>query len=258
MSRKCPVHRTPLTPVFRDLLRSSTRARPQTIQCAGQGDVPVAAPVWGLMMPRPKASRLEPGCCPRLSTIGSPVDFGPASAPDSPREERMETTPRLTVCGAGAAGMAIAADNALKGLDVKLFELPALAGKLDAARRGGWDRGHGRLRDDGRQDRTRAARRHHLRSRGGGGRRGRRHGHRAGDVPRHVHGRGRTAPHGRPDRPLQHRLLGLVAAGAASGRPPPRRHAGRVQHHAVHLSAARRRHQHRPLQATLPRRRLPR
>jgi len=49
----------------------------------------------------------------------------------------METTPRLTVCGAGAAGMAIAADNALKGLDVKLFELPALAGKLDAAREAG-------------------------------------------------------------------------------------------------------------------------
>ena len=49
----------------------------------------------------------------------------------------METTPRLTVCGAGAAGMAIAADNALKGLDVKLFELPAFAGKMDAARRAG-------------------------------------------------------------------------------------------------------------------------
>jgi opine dehydrogenase len=33
--------------------------------------------------------------------------------------------------------MAIAADNALKGLDVKLFELPALAGKLDTARQAG-------------------------------------------------------------------------------------------------------------------------
>ena len=46
----------------------------------------------------------------------------------------MGTAPRLTVCGAGAAGLAIAADSALKGLDVTLFELPALAGKLDAAR----------------------------------------------------------------------------------------------------------------------------
>ena len=46
----------------------------------------------------------------------------------------METNPRLTVCGAGAAGLAIAADNALKGLEVKLFELPAFAGKLTSAR----------------------------------------------------------------------------------------------------------------------------
>ncbi len=49
----------------------------------------------------------------------------------------MDERPRLTVCGAGAAGLAIAADSALKGLEVKLFELPHLAGKLDAARRAG-------------------------------------------------------------------------------------------------------------------------
>jgi glycerol-3-phosphate dehydrogenase len=46
----------------------------------------------------------------------------------------MNTPPRQTVCGAGAAGLAIAADNALKGLAVTLFELPALAGKLTTAR----------------------------------------------------------------------------------------------------------------------------
>jgi len=44
---------------------------------------------------------------------------------------------RLTVCGAGAAGLAIAADSALKGLEVTLFELPALAEKLAAARAAG-------------------------------------------------------------------------------------------------------------------------
>jgi opine dehydrogenase len=42
------------------------------------------------------------------------------------------------VCGAGAAGLAIAADGALKGLAVTLFELPAFAAKLESARaRGG-------------------------------------------------------------------------------------------------------------------------
>jgi len=49
----------------------------------------------------------------------------------------MEDTPRLTVCGAGAAGLAIAADSALKGLEVTLFELPELAGKLAVARDAG-------------------------------------------------------------------------------------------------------------------------
>lgn len=50
----------------------------------------------------------------------------------------MGTPLRLTVCGAGGAGLAIAADNALKSIDVTLFELPALADKLEAARaRGG-------------------------------------------------------------------------------------------------------------------------
>jgi len=50
----------------------------------------------------------------------------------------MKTLPSVTVCGAGAAGMAIAADTALKGLDVTLFELPELAGKLAGPReRGG-------------------------------------------------------------------------------------------------------------------------
>lgn len=50
----------------------------------------------------------------------------------------MEPTLRLTVCGAGAAGLAIAADNALKGIEVTLFELPELAAKLRTVReRGG-------------------------------------------------------------------------------------------------------------------------
>ena len=50
----------------------------------------------------------------------------------------MDTKPRLTVCGAGGAGLAIAADSALKGLDVTLFELPLFAEKLAAIRsRGG-------------------------------------------------------------------------------------------------------------------------
>ncbi|HEX5643490.1 MAG TPA: NAD/NADP octopine/nopaline dehydrogenase family protein [Thermoleophilia bacterium] len=43
----------------------------------------------------------------------------------------MGTSLRLTVCGAGGAGLAIAADNALKGIDVTLFELPSLAEKLE-------------------------------------------------------------------------------------------------------------------------------
>ncbi len=37
---------------------------------------------------------------------------------------------RLTVCGAGGAGLAIAADNALKGIAVTLFELPLLEANL--------------------------------------------------------------------------------------------------------------------------------
>jgi opine dehydrogenase len=50
----------------------------------------------------------------------------------------MSETLRLTVCGAGAAGCAIAADNALKGMDVTLYELPQLADKLETRRaRGG-------------------------------------------------------------------------------------------------------------------------
>jgi opine dehydrogenase len=45
---------------------------------------------------------------------------------------------RLTVCGAGGAGLAIAADSALKGIDVTLYELPAFAEKLTGLRaRGG-------------------------------------------------------------------------------------------------------------------------
>ena len=45
---------------------------------------------------------------------------------------------RLTVCGAGGAGLAIAADNALKGIDVTLFELPQMAEKLEGPQaRGG-------------------------------------------------------------------------------------------------------------------------
>ncbi|MGE5229367.1 MAG: hypothetical protein ACM3MJ_06575, partial [Deltaproteobacteria bacterium] len=46
----------------------------------------------------------------------------------------MTSSLRLTVCGAGAAGHAIAADSALKGLDVTLFELPAFADKLASPR----------------------------------------------------------------------------------------------------------------------------
>jgi glycine/D-amino acid oxidase-like deaminating enzyme len=38
--------------------------------------------------------------------------------------------PRLCVCGAGNAGTAIAADCALSGIDVTLFELPQLTGNL--------------------------------------------------------------------------------------------------------------------------------
>lgn len=50
----------------------------------------------------------------------------------------MTTLPRLTVCGSGMAGSAIAADCALKGLPVTLFELPDLAERLDPIRaRGG-------------------------------------------------------------------------------------------------------------------------
>lgn len=49
----------------------------------------------------------------------------------------MNDLPRLTVCGAGAAGLAIAADSALKGLEVTLFELPKLAEKLAAAQAAG-------------------------------------------------------------------------------------------------------------------------
>jgi len=50
----------------------------------------------------------------------------------------MDRTPALTVCGAGAAGMAIAGDCALKGLEVTLFELPPFADKLAPVRaRGG-------------------------------------------------------------------------------------------------------------------------
>lgn len=50
----------------------------------------------------------------------------------------MPGKPRLTVCGAGAAGAAIAADSALKGLQVTLYDLPAFEEKLASARaRGG-------------------------------------------------------------------------------------------------------------------------
>jgi opine dehydrogenase len=50
----------------------------------------------------------------------------------------MNDAPRLTVCGAGAAGLAIAADSSLKGLDVTLFESQAFAAKLEPVRaRGG-------------------------------------------------------------------------------------------------------------------------
>jgi opine dehydrogenase len=57
-----------------------------------------------------------------------------------PKETPMERGPSLTVCGAGAAGLAIAADCALKGLEVTLFELPSFADKLAGPRaRGGID-----------------------------------------------------------------------------------------------------------------------
>ena len=50
----------------------------------------------------------------------------------------MGTPLRLTVCGAGGAGLAIAADSALKDIDVTLYELPLLEGKLAVPRaRGG-------------------------------------------------------------------------------------------------------------------------
>ena len=49
----------------------------------------------------------------------------------------MDRPPKLTVCGAGAAGMAIAGDCALKRLAVTLYELPRFDEKLDAVRRRG-------------------------------------------------------------------------------------------------------------------------
>ena len=169
----------------------------------------------------------------------------------------MGTSLRLTVCGAGGAGLAIAADNALKGIDVTLFELPMLAEKLEGPQaRGGVEvtagsettAGTHRLRPAGGDER----RRH------GGGRRGRGHDHRAGHVPRRVHGRRRAASARRPDRALQHRLLGLAPAGRALGRETAGRDPRRVQHHAVHLPARGRRHPHRALQEALLCGRLPR
>ena len=58
--------------------------------------------------------------------MASPID----SSPQSP--------PVLAVCGSGAAGRAIAADCALKGHEVRLFDLPAFADSVEPlAARGG-------------------------------------------------------------------------------------------------------------------------
>ena len=44
----------------------------------------------------------------------------------------MTDLPRVTVCGSGAAGQAIAADCAFKGCEVVLFDLPAFGGRVAA------------------------------------------------------------------------------------------------------------------------------
>ena len=170
----------------------------------------------------------------------------------------MGTPLRLTVCGAGGAGLAIAADSALKGIDVTLFELPTSRRSSPSRERAEGSRSRRtRRRPPARPaspllpaaptDAAEAV---------------------AGadvvmiTVPAMYHDAfmDAVAPHlrDRPDRALQHRLLGVAAPDRAARRRSRRRHAGRVQHHAVHLPAARRRHPHRPLQAALLRRRVPR
>jgi opine dehydrogenase len=49
----------------------------------------------------------------------------------------MTALPRLTVCGSGNAGLAIAADCSLAGLAVSLYELPRLEKNIDPVRRHG-------------------------------------------------------------------------------------------------------------------------
>ena len=164
---------------------------------------------------------------------------------------------RLTVCGAGAAGQAIAADSALKGLAVTLFEVPALAAKLDAARATGGievtadsettagKTGFASLAGATDDPAEAVSRR----------RRGDDHG--AGHVPRRLHRRPGAAP---ARRPIVLYSTGYWASLRQSLRlgEPRRRDSRRVQHHAVHLPDARRRHPHRPLQAALRRHRVPR
>ena len=169
----------------------------------------------------------------------------------------MDMPPRLTVCGAGAAGLAIAADNALKGLEVTLFELPALAGKLTTAREA---RGIEVTADS----ETTAGKTGFARLAGV-----------TSDpaeavadadvvmitVPAMYHDvfMDAVAPHLRDGQIVLFNTGYWASLRQARrlGGSPPRRHPGRVQHHAVHLPAARRRHPHRPLQAALLRRRVP-
>lgn len=49
----------------------------------------------------------------------------------------MNKHPKLTVCGSGNAGTAIAADCSLAGLEVSLFELPQLEGQIEPIRQRG-------------------------------------------------------------------------------------------------------------------------
>jgi opine dehydrogenase len=65
-----------------------------------------------------------------------------------------QTTISITVAGAGAAGCAVAADLALAGHAVALFELPEFAGNLDPVA----DRGGVRLTGVGREGTARLAR----------------------------------------------------------------------------------------------------
>ncbi len=170
----------------------------------------------------------------------------------------MGTPLRLTVCGAGGAGLAIAADSALKGIDVTLFELPQLAEKLEGPRaRGGIEVTADSETTAGRTGFAPLAA--SRRRRGGGRRRRRDHDHRAGDVPRRVHGRRRAAPRDGQIVLFNTGYWGVAPAGAAAG-PAALPDVTLAESNIMPYicQPRRRRHPHRPLQAALLRRRVPR